>query len=75
MVVGWRRDHGRGRLVMLPVSSRGSGDHHHQRMTKILKALRDHLEEVREGEIDEEEDGEEVGEVEGFGVVASAKRH
>ena len=44
-------------------------------MMKILEALRDHLEEVGEGEIDEEEDGEEVGDVEGFGAIASAKRH
>ena len=41
---------------------------------KILEALRDHLEEVGEGEIDEEDD-EEVGDVEGFGAIASAKRH
>ena len=63
MVVAWRRDCRRGRLAMLAVSSYGSGDNHHQRMMKILEALRDHLEEVGEGEIDEEEDGEEVGEV------------
>ena len=60
---------------MSVVSHRGSGDYHHQRLTKILEALRDHLEEVGEGEIDEEEDGVEVGEVEGFRDVASAKRH
>ena len=74
MVVAWRRDHGRGRLAMSVVSSHGSSDYHHQRMTKILEALGDHLVEVEEDEIYEEEDGEEVGEAKGFGAVASAKR-
>ena len=75
MVVAWRRDCERGRLAMLAVSSCGSGDYHHRRTMKILEALRDHLEEVGKGEIDEEDDVEEVGEEEGFEVVASAKRH
>ena len=56
---------------MSTISSHGSGDYHHRRM----EALRDHLEEVGEGEIKEVEDGEEVGKAEAFGAVASAKRH
>ena len=39
-----------------------------------MEAFRDHLKEVGEGEIDEEDD-EEVGEAEGFGAVANARRH